>query len=205
MSKRFPVLSMPGQQSVLTARYSQAMALASRGTSYIVVSKRNGDGGGEGAYQLPTTTTPPNVWRTYEFPTLQNRNDDVTSVKSVDASNSFAITEDWTRGGGGELLPFNDADDLQNPARRKRANTLAARDDTCTVGSSSPITVTPVPSQTPTPSLVPVVKQCHGVSGNTWVVSRDVAAQNAADFCQQTSNTVEYVFSQIECRIETLI
>ena len=206
MSARFPVLSANPQQSVLTSRYSQAMALASRGTSYVVVSKRNGDGGGVGAYQLPSNPNPPNVWRTYEFPTLQNRNDDVTSVMSVDVSDNFKATEDWTRGGDGEMLPFTDANDLPNPMRRKRGNSLAVRDNTCEVaGPTSTPSQTPTPPQTstpsqtvvfspnPTPTTVPVNKVCHGISGNKWVVSRDVAAQNAADFCKQSSSTVEYV------------
>jgi hypothetical protein len=43
-------------------------------------------------------------------------------------------------------------------------------------------------SSAPSPSAT---KQCHGVSGNMWVSSRDVAAQNVQDFCKQSSGSVE--------------
>lgn len=32
---------------------------------------------------------------------------------------------------------------------------------------------------------------CHGISGNTWVMHRDTAVQNAKDFCSQSSKSVE--------------
>ena len=133
------------------------------------------------------------MWRTSEFPRIQNKNDNFTSVMSVDASDAFKATEDWTKGSDGEiLLPYVDANDLPNPTSRKRGNTLVVRDTACEIVSSTSISVSTTPSPTPTPSLSPVKKECHGVSGYKWVISRDVAAQNAADFCKQKSNTVEY-------------
>ena len=133
--KRFPVLSNEGanKHPEFTNRYSQAMALAARGTVYVVVLQRNGEGGGIGAYQLPNKPSPPNVWRTYEFPAIQHKNAAVTSVKSVDASNDFAISEDWINGEGGEILPFVDANDLPSPTKLRRGSSLAVRDTTCEV------------------------------------------------------------------------
>ncbi|KAF2429973.1 hypothetical protein EJ08DRAFT_670707 [Tothia fuscella] len=34
--------------------------------------------------------------------------------------------------------------------------------------------------------------QCHGIGGDLWVVSRDVAANNVATFCAQGSKSIEY-------------
>ncbi|KAI9669874.1 MAG: hypothetical protein M1831_006909 [Alyxoria varia] len=34
--------------------------------------------------------------------------------------------------------------------------------------------------------------QCHGIKGQTWVMHRDKAVQNAKDFCAQESKSVEY-------------
>ncbi|KAF1817834.1 uncharacterized protein K489DRAFT_414269 [Dissoconium aciculare CBS 342.82] len=44
------------------------------------------------------------------------------------------------------------------------------------------------PTPTPAPSDVPTQDQnaCHGIGGDYWVRSRDVAAQNVVDFCGQT-------------------
>jgi hypothetical protein len=36
------------------------------------------------------------------------------------------------------------------------------------------------------------VNACHGISGNHWVASRDVALDNVKDFCRQTQKTATY-------------
>jgi len=46
------------------------------------------------------------------------------------------------------------------------------------------------PTSNPSPSFVEK-NDCHGVSGDHWVRSRDLAAQNANDFCKQSSGSVE--------------
>jgi hypothetical protein len=51
--------------------------------------------------------------------------------------------------------------------------------------SASPASATPV-----APAAM-ATNACHGVSGNSWVQDRDVAAQSAAIFCGQTSNSVQ--------------
>jgi len=48
-------LKVPGRMAVFTSRYSQAMARASSGQAYVVEKTRDGEGGGIGAYQNPTT------------------------------------------------------------------------------------------------------------------------------------------------------
>lgn len=56
------------------------------------------------------------------------------------------------------------------------------------VGASPPIS-----STGPSPAPPAADKNvCHGVSGDTWVVSRDVAANNVKDFCGQTDHTKKY-------------
>ena len=99
------------RMQVFVARYAEAMAQASTGKAYVVVGQRNGEGGGVGAYQLPTDTSSTNVWRAYEFPTLQ-QNTAISSVASVDQSNDFSQTIDWQPDDGNEILPYVDADTL---------------------------------------------------------------------------------------------
>jgi hypothetical protein len=45
----------------------------------------------------------------------------------------------------------------------------------------------------PNPQAVAAVatNNCHGITGNVWVQSRDVAVTSAEQFCRQTSTTVE--------------
>ncbi len=64
------------RNDIFTFRYCEAMATASSGTAYLVVSNYNGDpvaneGGRPGIFQNPLTRTPPNLWIPYELPTLQ--------------------------------------------------------------------------------------------------------------------------------------
>jgi hypothetical protein len=54
---------------------------------------------------------------------------------------------------------------------------------------AAPVTQGP-PS--PPPPQQPDVNSCHGISGDYWVMSRDVAAGNVQDFCQQSSSTKKY-------------
>lgn len=62
-------------------------------------------------------------------------------------------------------------------------------------------TSTPAPDPTPTPSPTESANPppgstdnnvCHGISGDYWVISRDVAMQNVEDFCKQSRVTVQY-------------
>ena len=55
-----------------------------------------------------------------------------------------------------------------------------------------PLELDPADYEYSPPALVQQ-NQCNPISGNKWVVDWNVAAQNAKDFCNQTSNSVEYV------------
>ena len=107
-------LDQAERTTILVARYAEAMATVSTGEAFIVVLKYNGDGGGQGAYQLPKDTSNPNVWRTYEFPTLQ-RNPAITKVTSVDLSNNQHQQVDWQPNNNDPQLPASDASDLVVP------------------------------------------------------------------------------------------
>ncbi|MCJ1272037.1 hypothetical protein MMC22_011943, partial [Lobaria immixta] len=65
-----------GRQDLLVARYGQAMAELSNGEVFLVVPPD------AHPYTIPTRT--PNVWRNYEFPTLQ-RNTAITRVTVINA------------------------------------------------------------------------------------------------------------------------
>lgn len=78
-------LDLPNRLTVYTARYAEALATVASGEVFFAVKHYDGDGGGKGAYQLPDQTKVTNVWRAYEFPTLQ-RNKAVTKVTSIDIS-----------------------------------------------------------------------------------------------------------------------
>ncbi len=105
----------PDRQEVLVARYAEAMATVSTGEVFFVVKNYNGDGGGQGAYQNPLPgDTKPNVWRLYEFPTLQ-RNDLVTKVTTIDLSDNLERHVDWQPNSNNEQLPASGASDLPIP------------------------------------------------------------------------------------------
>ena len=108
-------LDNAARMSVFVARYAEAMATVSTGEVFLVVKNYDGEGGGQGAYQnpLPGTTTP-NVWRLYEFPTLQ-RNAAVTKVTSIDLGNNLNNHIDWQPNSGDEELPASGASDLVVP------------------------------------------------------------------------------------------
>lgn len=108
-------MDIQARMTVLVARYAEAMATVSTGEVFFVVKNFNGDGGGQGAYQMPLPGNPgPNVWRAYEFPTLQ-RNSGVTRVTSVDLSNGLARSVDWQPNQGLEELPASGASGLVVP------------------------------------------------------------------------------------------
>ena len=120
---------------VLIARSSEAFALACKGDVYVYVGqRRNSKSDKLGAFQLPDPKTPPkpedgpNIWRTFELPTLQ-RNRDVTRIISVDVSNNYKEDVDWDHGQSplgldNELLPASYASTLpvpdSDPAGSKR-------------------------------------------------------------------------------------
>ena len=105
----------PNTQKVLTARYAEAMATVSTGEVFLVVRNYNGDGGGQGAYQNPLPgDTNPNIWRLYEFPTLQ-RNSAITMVTSIDLTDNLAQHVDWRPNSNDEELPPSGASDLPVP------------------------------------------------------------------------------------------
>ncbi|KAI0470671.1 hypothetical protein GGR56DRAFT_659966 [Xylariaceae sp. FL0804] len=67
------------------------------------------------------------------------------------------------------------------------ATTSTAASSTTTSSITTSSTTTSTTTAAPQPT-----NACHGVGGDLWVYSRDVVAANAADFCSQSSNDVEY-------------
>ncbi|KAF2754863.1 hypothetical protein EJ05DRAFT_503805 [Pseudovirgaria hyperparasitica] len=54
---------------------------------------------------------------------------------------------------------------------------------------------TPVSTSTPSPTTAPPVpdkNECHGISGDYWVMSRDIAVSSATEFCAQSEHTKKY-------------
>ena len=127
------------RQNVFVARYSEALATVSTGAILFVVNARdNGQqGGGLGAYQNPLPSDViPNAWRTYEFPTLQ-RNPDVTSVTSIDATNGFTRTVDWQPNNNDEELPPSNAASLAVPAAAVSKMKIKRDSSVCAAPASS--------------------------------------------------------------------
>ena len=162
-------LDINGRRAVLVARYAEAMATVSTGEVFLVVKKYDGEGGGQGAYQnpLPGDNTV-NVWRNYEFPTLQ-RNAAVTKVTSLDLTDNLKRHVDWQPNSGNEELPAHPADGLEVPdppegcaaRRRKRQATACATcitfappgGTTGTISVSSTATTTQIANITPAPTI----------------------------------------------------
>ena len=167
------------RSAVLIARYAEAMATVSTGEVFVVVKNYNGGGGGQGAYQLPLPgTTDPNVWRTYEFPTLQ-RNAAITQVTSIDVTNNLARHVDWQPNQGDEELPASGAGDLPVPPppagcpQQRLKRQAAAACVTCitfappgaatgiisisgtTAVTAPPVSTTQAASTTPAPTITP--------------------------------------------------
>ncbi|KAJ5168914.1 uncharacterized protein N7482_004508 [Penicillium canariense] len=107
-------LDLPNRLIVYTARYAEALAMVASGEVFFAVKSFDGEGGGQGAYQLPLQGAA-NVWRSYEFPTLQ-RNSAVTKVTSIDISNNNHKSVDWQPNKGLEELPASTASSLVPPA-----------------------------------------------------------------------------------------
>jgi len=95
-----------------------------------------------------------------------------------------------------DLIPGDEQDppaDFTYPGCGDKVEADDVAADAINMSASSRIfaSSTTIPT-TPTPTFTESLK-CHGISGNMWVVSRDVAAQNAIDFCKQTSQSIEFV------------
>lgn len=65
------------------------------------------------------------------------------------------------------------------------------------LSSSSPMpspspSPSPAPPPPPPPPPHPDQNACHGISGDYWVMSRDLAIENVKDFCGQNDKTKEY-------------
>lgn len=93
-----------GRQDLLVARYGQAMAELSNGEVFLVVPPD------KGPYTNPLPGGPPNVWRRYEFPTLQ-RNSAITKVTKVVNANPYDRETGWLPNDSNyPELPASDAD-----------------------------------------------------------------------------------------------
>ncbi len=92
------------REDIYIRKLSQAFASVCEGDAYLMVLKRNGQGGGVGVFQTPWVADDKdpsdirdNVWEDYEFPSLQ-LNMRVPGIYSVDMSNGNQPTLDWVRG-----------------------------------------------------------------------------------------------------------
>jgi hypothetical protein len=65
-------------------------------------------------------------------------------------------------------------------------------DQPAPVSSSAAPKSTPKSTPTPAPAPQPNKNACHGIGGDYWVMSRDVAVGNVKDFCGQTDQTKKY-------------
>lgn len=91
-----------GRQDLLVARYGQAMAELSNGEVFLVVPPA------ADPYTIPNKL--PNVWRNYEFPTLQ-RNTDITKVTKVINAAPYESQTGWLPNDPNYAeLPPSDAD-----------------------------------------------------------------------------------------------
>lgn len=99
---------------------------------FIVIKIRTGDTitlGQPGAYQNPISS--PNIWRDFEFPMLP-ANDAVMKVTTVDISNNYQTTTDWTRSHSNPILPPSVLNvPLATPVKMKRDGTI----DTASISS----------------------------------------------------------------------
>ncbi|KAI4158030.1 MAG: hypothetical protein L6R39_000557 [Caloplaca ligustica] len=168
------------RDNIYVARVSQAFAQLSTGVAYLVVKDINGkpetnDVNGQrtrpGAYQKPPIPdeqeqyTPPNIWRAYEFPTLQ-RNAKILQVVAVDLGNADAEAGDeppytqyvnWPSNdpaSPNNLLPLVNADDIPLPDPNPQPRYMHRRDDpdACTPGSTASV-VAPSPTAPPASTL----------------------------------------------------
>jgi hypothetical protein len=96
-----------------------------------------------------------NYWRAFVFPTLQ-RNPAITSITSVDVTNNFAQTVDWTPGDGNPILDTSTASQMnpEAPARRSRLNRFKRDASLCSATSTTtdnptPATITTAPTMSP--------------------------------------------------------
>ena len=103
-------VNLAGQdrQSLLVARYGQAMASLSKGEVYFFAPAF------ANPYTIPNPG-PPNVWRSYEFPTLQRNTGDnaITKVTSVVNTPPYAQSLGWQPNDPQyALLPPSNADTI---------------------------------------------------------------------------------------------
>ncbi|KAI9874732.1 MAG: hypothetical protein M1830_009343 [Pleopsidium flavum] len=91
--------------------------------------------------------------------------------------------------------PSDEADDFPVMISMDIVNGVSNVDalfDAAALGYGSETSSIDLSSATATPQPPKRQLFCHGVSEHQWIVSRDVAVQNTADFCKQASTSVEY-------------
>lgn len=133
---RFSLTSAKAQ-TVMAAKISVALAELTSGEAIVVVKKRDGDFGGVGAYQDPDPDIDGNVWRDYEFPTLQ-KNSAVTKVICIglEGEQAGVHVTDWTRGGKDEVLTMK-AIPEDPPAARRRHLRRSKKTSTSSASTST--------------------------------------------------------------------
>lgn len=96
-------LDIQGRQSVFVARFAEALASIVWGETFLAIPKERvgGPATDDGAYTIPNDDGTVNVWRFFEFPTLQ-RNQLVTKITLVDVTTrdgsgkqTFPTHEGW--------------------------------------------------------------------------------------------------------------
>ena len=111
-------LAAQDRQALLIARYGQAMASLSKGEVYFVAPAS------ANPYTIPNDL--PNVWRSYEFPTLQRNTGDnaITRVTSVVNTPPYAQSLGWQPNDPQfPLLPPSNADTIVSPTQNTTLQT----------------------------------------------------------------------------------
>ncbi len=111
------------RKDIYIRKLSQALASVCKNDAYLMVLKRNGDGGGVGIHQtpwvhpkMPSRYMKDNVWEDHELPSLQ-LNDRVPRIYSVDMSNNNERHEDWVRGRDPQTRQLTDPEAIPLPVR----------------------------------------------------------------------------------------
>ncbi|KAH8586001.1 hypothetical protein B0O99DRAFT_695901 [Bisporella sp. PMI_857] len=160
----------PLRDKALVARFSAALAIASRAEIFLVTGSEVANGGG--AYTVPHD--PKNHWRKWEFPKVQ-RNALVTRVTVVDGGTSpfnrklgwLPFHEDKYPG-----LPENDADN---------EDTGKIPPGAATATKSQPSTPKPT-----VPARPKISQNCHGLGSDKYIAQAKLSS-NIKAFCSEVA------------------
>ena len=159
----------PLRDKALVARFSSALAIASRAEIFLVTSTEVAEK--DGCYTIPHD--PKNHWRKWEFPKVQ-RNSLATKVTVVDGQTSpFTRRLGW--------LPFDEDKyptlpefDADKEETGKLPETVATA------------TATTFQAPTPTPTGPKITQKCNGLGSNKYIAQPNLASIIKA-FCSDAA------------------